>query len=155
MANIPTIELAYNFLQSSKGDASFEDIWNSIKNDIADVNKSKNELIAELYSDLVLDNRFALTSEGKWGLRDYLKFDDIKKQYDYIDKFETTEEFDDIDYSNTDSYDDSDTTNKIDASKLKLSIDDDYDEDEEEDDEDFDDSDELSLTDLGEDDYDD
>ncbi|QGS52434.1 DNA-directed RNA polymerase subunit delta [Spiroplasma tabanidicola] len=157
MATTPTIELAYNYLQSNKGDASFEDIWNNISKDIPASKKSKNEIIAELYSDLVLDNRFALTSEGKWGLRDYLKFDDIKKQYDYVDKFETTEEFDDLDYMSSESslFDDGDTTSKLETAKLKLNADDYDDEDDidELDEEEDEESDEITLVDL-EDDYD-
>ncbi|QBQ08193.1 DNA directed RNA polymerase subunit delta [Spiroplasma gladiatoris] len=156
MGTTPTIELAYDYLLSNKGDASFEDIWNNISKDIPTSKRSKNEIIAELYSDLVLDNRFALTAEGKWGLRDYLKFEDVKKQYDYVDKFETTEEFDDLDLGTDDSmFDEANTTSKLDAAKLKLSVED-YDDD---DDDDFDqmddeDSDEMTLVDL-EDNYDD
>ncbi|WP_238336028.1 DNA-directed RNA polymerase subunit delta [Spiroplasma citri] len=63
---------------------------------------SKEDVIAELYTDLVLDNRFVLTSEGMWGLREFLKYDEIKKQYDYTDQFETTEEFEDIDLDDED-----------------------------------------------------
>ncbi|AHI53377.1 DNA-directed RNA polymerase subunit delta [Spiroplasma culicicola] len=133
MANIPTIDLAFEYLQKNKGDASFEDIWNSISKDIVGSNEDKNEIIAELYSDLVLDNRFALTSDGKWGLRDYLKFDDIKKQYDYVDKFETTEEFEDIDSY---VFDDSDITGKLGKAKIMLDSSNDDDDDEETDTED-------------------
>ena len=111
MAQQTIIEMAYIFLRQNKGDASFEDIWNTISKEIHEDNDKKNIIIAELYSDLVLDNRFALTSEGKWGLRDYLKFEDIKKQYSYVDKFETTEEFDDLDQiqmMDVDAFDDED-----------------------------------------------
>ncbi|QEH62386.1 DNA directed RNA polymerase subunit delta [Spiroplasma chinense] len=143
MENKPTIEMAFDFLHNSKGDASFEDIWNAISKEIAGSNEDKNFIIAELYSDLVLDNRFALTADGKWGLRDYLKFDDVKKQYDYVDKFETTEEFEDIDYVSADLYGDSDTTSKI--GKVKDILDaDDLDDDDEDEDDDLD-SDEISL----------
>ncbi|ARU90866.1 DNA directed RNA polymerase subunit delta [Spiroplasma clarkii] len=135
MAQISTIEMAYNFLRTTHGDASFEDIWNAISKDIHGSNHRKNEIIAELYSDLVLDNRFALTAEGKWGLRDYLKFDDIKKQYDYIDKFDTTEEFSDLDNTQAldpDSFDeDEDEDDDDDYDSLddfEVDIDEDFDD---------------------------
>lgn len=113
MANLTPIEITFNLLKEKQGDASFEEIWNTISKEINGENVNKNQIIAELYTDLVLDNRFALTADGKWGLRDYLKFEDVKKQYDYIDKFETTEEFDDIDsYVHTDIFDEGDTLKK-------------------------------------------
>ncbi|AGR41653.1 DNA-directed RNA polymerase subunit delta [Spiroplasma taiwanense] len=149
MNKISTIELAFDFLKECKGNSSFENIWNAISKHIDGDNESKNEIIAELYSDLVLDNRFALTSDGKWGLRDYLKFEDVKKQYEYVDKFETTEEFEDLDF-NQDSfdYDDSDTGENILKARQLINRDNlDDDDDEEDDDDDFDDS--------FEDDYDD
>lgn len=133
MAQQTIIEMAYIFLRQNKGDASFEDIWNTISKEIHEDNDKKNIIIAELYSDLVLDNRFALTSEGKWGLRDYLKFEDIKKQYSYVDKFETTEEFDDLDQiqnMDADAFDDDDDDDDDDYS--------DYDEDEDDDDDTYD-----------------
>ncbi|WP_339022719.1 DNA-directed RNA polymerase subunit delta [Spiroplasma endosymbiont of Crioceris asparagi] len=95
--NESLIEIVYEYLLKLKGSASFEEIWKKISSKYKlDTNNQKNEIIADLYSDLVLDNRFALTSEGKWGLRQHLKSEDVKKQYDYIDNFETTEEFDDF-----------------------------------------------------------
>ncbi|ASP28741.1 DNA directed RNA polymerase subunit delta [Spiroplasma corruscae] len=114
------IELAYKYLTSVKDNMSFEDIWNAISREIEANNERKNEIIAELYSDLVLDNRFALTSDGKWALRDYLKFEDVKKQYEYVDKFETTEEFDDLDVMNSSIYDDDDTGEHVKKAKLRL-----------------------------------
>ncbi|WP_339020846.1 DNA-directed RNA polymerase subunit delta [Spiroplasma endosymbiont of Atherix ibis] len=129
MNKLSPINLTYDYLNECKDSASFEDIWNTISKDISGDNDSKNEIIAELYSDLVLDNRFALTSDGKWGLREYLKFDDVKKQYEYVDKFETTEEFGDLEPESIlglDTYDE-DTTEGVGKMKnlLNLNTDDD------------------------------
>jgi DNA-directed RNA polymerase subunit delta len=104
-------------------------------------------VIAELYTELVLDNRFALTANGTWGLRDYLKLEDVKKQYDYVDKFETTEEFDEMGGETTVFNDSEDTNENLNRISNKLSNDGLYDddddeedeEDEEDDDDDFDD----------------
>lgn len=97
--NVELLELVYSYLKKKKSSDTFENIWNDIasKSDVTVQGASKEDVIAELYSDLVLDNRFVLTSEGMWGLREFLKYDEIKKQYDYTDQFETTEEFEDID----------------------------------------------------------
>ncbi|WP_338969715.1 DNA-directed RNA polymerase subunit delta [Spiroplasma endosymbiont of Labia minor] len=112
MSKISNLELAYTYLSGLQDSATFEDIWNNISRNIEGENSHKNEIIAELYSDLVLDNRFALTFEGKWGLRSFLKFEDVKKQYDYVDKFETTEEFEDIESYMDDDFKTIDIMNK-------------------------------------------
>lgn len=96
MAKQSPIDLAYQYLKSLKADASFEEIWNKICQELKLDYDLSSDIVADLYSELVLDNRFALTSKGTWGLRDYLKFEDVKKQYDYVDKFETTEDFDEL-----------------------------------------------------------
>ncbi|AXK50909.1 DNA-directed RNA polymerase subunit delta [Spiroplasma alleghenense] len=152
---LSNIEMAYEYLKNNKESANFEEIWNSIANEIHEDNVKKNEIIAELYTDLVLDNRFALTSSGEWGLRDYLKFDDVKKQYDYVDKFETTEEFEDLDaYLATDIYDTDDNENS--GPKVIREIDhDDLDIDEDYLDDDDDDDDDDSDESIDEDIYDD
>ncbi|KAF0851073.1 MAG: DNA-directed RNA polymerase subunit delta [Spiroplasma poulsonii] len=97
--SVELLELVYLCLKKKGGSDTFENIWNEIASQSAVIvhGTSKEDVIAELYTDLVLDNRFVLTSEGMWGLREFLKYDDIKKQYDYTDQFETTEEFEDID----------------------------------------------------------
>ncbi|QHX37057.1 DNA-directed RNA polymerase subunit delta [Spiroplasma sp. BIUS-1] len=152
MSKLSPINLAYQYLNERKDNASFEDIWNTISREISGDNDSKNEIIAELYSDLVLDNRFALTSDGKWGLRDYLKFDDVKKQYEYIDKFETTEEFDDLDTEailGLDTFDD-DTGESV--GKIRKLLDQNPDDDSIDTTIDDDDDDEIDDEDLDEDD---
>ncbi|WP_425378382.1 DNA-directed RNA polymerase subunit delta [Spiroplasma endosymbiont of Polydrusus pterygomalis] len=97
--SVELLELLYSYLKKKKRSDTFENIWNDIasKSDVTVRGASKGDVIAELYTDLVLDNRFVLTSEGMWGLRDFLKYDEINKQYDYTDQFETTKEFEDID----------------------------------------------------------
>ncbi|WP_338983444.1 DNA-directed RNA polymerase subunit delta [Spiroplasma endosymbiont of Othius punctulatus] len=94
------IEQVFNILDKSKEDTvSFEKIWTEISKDMKLSKTQKNDLLADLYSDLVLDNRFALTADGNWALRKNLKLDEIKKQYDYLDNFETTEFFDEADFA--------------------------------------------------------
>ncbi|QHX36216.1 DNA directed RNA polymerase subunit delta [Spiroplasma sp. TIUS-1] len=93
--NHSIIEQVFNLLDKSKEETvSFEKIWTEISKDMKLSKSDKNDLLADLYSDLVLDNRFALTADGNWALRKNLKLDEIKKQYDYLDNFETTEFFD-------------------------------------------------------------
>jgi len=154
MATMSPIDLAYNFLKSRKSDSSFEEIWNAISQSINGSNDNKEDIIAELYTELVLDNRFALTSNGTWGLRDYLKIDDIKKQYDYVDKFETTEEFDDMG-GDTEAFIENDDTNEnLSRISNKLTNKNGYDDDDDFDADDDDDDDDDFDSDFDEDSYD-
>lgn len=126
--NHSIIEQVFNLLDKSKEETvSFEKIWTEISKDMK-LNKSeKNDLLADIYSDLVLDNRFALTADGNWALRKNLKLDEIKKQYDYLDNFETTEFFDEADMAEETSEFDSD----VDADELDNKTEDIEDEEDE------------------------
>ncbi|WP_036256386.1 DNA-directed RNA polymerase subunit delta [Mesoplasma syrphidae] len=83
---LSNIDIAYEFLKQKNDASKFDEIWNSVAEVIGAAGKNKNSVIAELYSDLVLDNRFSLTPEGTWALRENVKFEDIKKQYAYVDE---------------------------------------------------------------------
>ncbi|MFU0251799.1 DNA-directed RNA polymerase subunit delta [Spiroplasma sp. Moj] len=125
--NIKLLELVYSYLKKKKNSDTFENIWNDIasKSVVTVQGASKEDVIAELYTDLVLDNRFVLTSEGMWGLREFLKYDEIKKQYDYTDQFETTEEFEDIDLDEEDEEENDEEESLIDTLDFDDTLDDD------------------------------
>ncbi|ALA97115.1 DNA directed RNA polymerase subunit delta [Spiroplasma kunkelii CR2-3x] len=137
--NVELLDLVYLYLKKKKNSDTFENIWNNIasKSDVTVQGASKEYVIAELYTDLVLDNRFVLTSEGMWGLREFLKYDEIKKQYDYTDQFETTEEFEDIDldeeydeeYDEEDEEENDEEESLIDTLDFVNTLDDDNEED--------------------------
>ncbi|WP_348736263.1 DNA-directed RNA polymerase subunit delta [Spiroplasma endosymbiont of Ammophila pubescens] len=129
--NVELLELVYSYLKKKKNSDTFENIWNDIasKSDVTVQGASKEDVIAELYTDLVLDNRFVLTSEGMWGLREFLKYDEIKKQYDYTDQFETTEEFEDIDLDEEDEEENDEEESLIDTLDFDDTLDDDNEED--------------------------
>lgn len=134
--NVELLELVYSYLKKKKNSDTFENIWNDIasKSDVTVQGASKEDVIAELYTDLVLDNRFVLTSEGMWGLREFLKYDEIKKQYDYTDQFETTEEFEDIDLDEDDDEEDEEENDEEESLIDTLDFDDTLDDDDNEED---------------------
>ncbi|WP_342268935.1 DNA-directed RNA polymerase subunit delta [Spiroplasma endosymbiont of Aspidapion aeneum] len=106
MSEIALIDKIYEILKKTKREISFNEIWKKLKKENFINFKKEEETKAEAYTELVLDNRFALTVDGKWCLRDFLKYEDIKKQYSNIDKFMTTEEFDStVQYRNNDNGD--------------------------------------------------
>jgi len=96
MAKLSNIDAAYEYLKEKKDSAEFNEIWNSIASNINSDNENKGKLLANLYSDLVLDNRFSLTADGKWALRSNMSYEDIKKNYDYVSAFDLDQDFDDI-----------------------------------------------------------
>lgn len=97
MAKLSNVEIAYQFLQDHPEGVEFNAIWNQIVPNIHADNEDKSRLIADLYADMVLDNRFGLTSDGKWALKSSLSLDDVKRKYDFVDSFDYDADFDDID----------------------------------------------------------
>ncbi|WP_026389282.1 DNA-directed RNA polymerase subunit delta [[Acholeplasma] multilocale] len=135
MAKLSNIDLAFEYLKGKNGPAVFADIWNGISSEITAQKKNEKAIIADLYGDMVLDNRFSLSQDGTWALRDSAKTEDIKTKYaaaeaatkkvkdsdidgvdadgedlddfeDDEEEFEDDEEIEDIDPE--DSYDDQD-----------------------------------------------
>ncbi len=85
------IETVYDHLKKSHKCISFEDICKSVL-PLKSISKAEqNQLIGDLYADMVLDDRFVLTKKGDWTLRDHLKYADLQKQYKYDDNFVSTE----------------------------------------------------------------
>lgn len=63
-------DVAYDIMSKKKRAVQFSKLW-------ADVSKetgASNDMIAEFYSDLTLDNRFASLKENKWDLTERRKF---------------------------------------------------------------------------------
>ncbi|ATZ21894.1 DNA-directed RNA polymerase subunit delta [Mesoplasma tabanidae] len=82
MESLSNIDLAYELLKKRKNPMKLMAIWEAIKNKAINHKNDENEAIADLYSDLVLDVRFALSTKGEWALSDDSKIDDIKKKFD-------------------------------------------------------------------------
>ena len=81
MAKLTNIELVHQYLHNVKKPASLNEIWDAISSQIVSQKKDKISVMADLYGDLVLDNRFALTSDNLWALSGSPKVEDVKKQY--------------------------------------------------------------------------
>jgi len=105
MAKLSNIDAAYEYLKTKKDSAEFNEIWNAIAGHINADNEQKPKLLANLYSELVLDNRFSLTSDGKWALRSNMNYEDVKKHYDYVTVFDLDQDFDDLDDTTMDDVD--------------------------------------------------
>jgi len=144
MAKLSNIDAAYEYLKEKKKSAALNDIWTAIAKNNLELNENKGKLLATLYSDLVLDNRFSLTADGKWALSSNMKYDDVKKHYDYVASVDLDQDLDHLEEEKTEknSFDEvNDDNNDLDDETDKFT-----DIDEDEDDEHF-------VLDLGEDSY--
>ena len=94
---VEAINLIYDCLVKNKKGLSFEEIWNEIVENIAIPNTTRDQVIGELYADLVLDHRFMITKEGIWNLKENMQYKELQKQYDYVDQFSTTDNLRDFD----------------------------------------------------------
>ncbi|ATG97741.1 DNA-directed RNA polymerase subunit delta [Mesoplasma lactucae] len=131
MAKLSNVEVAYQFLQDKPNGADFNTVWNEVASNIHADNDDKSKLIADLYADMVLDNRFALTSDGKWALKSSQSLDDLKKKYDFVESFDFNTDFDDIEddaKSDEDEDETEDEEDDEDESTMFVSDEDSYDD---------------------------
>lgn len=63
-------DIAYEILSGKKRAIQFTKLWE----DVAKQSKANNDMIAQFYSDLTLDPRFAQLKENKWDLVERRKF---------------------------------------------------------------------------------
>lgn len=84
MSKLSNIDIAYEYLKEKKDRADFKELWSVVIQKIGTGLPNENALMAGLYSSLVCDNRFSLTPNGAWALRNHAKFEDVKKQYSNI-----------------------------------------------------------------------
>ena len=63
-------DIAYDILSGKKRAIQFTKLWE----DVVKQSKANNDMIAQFYSDLTLDPRFAQLKENKWDLVERRKF---------------------------------------------------------------------------------
>ncbi|WP_434341819.1 DNA-directed RNA polymerase subunit delta [Mycoplasma putrefaciens] len=103
MTNKTNLNLVYDYLHEVKKPTSLNQIWQAISGDVISQKKDEISVIADLYGDMVLDNRFALTSDSLWALSIDPEVEDIKRQFanNFVDESEkksrTSNSQDDLD----------------------------------------------------------
>ncbi|ATZ16111.1 DNA-directed RNA polymerase subunit delta [Entomoplasma freundtii] len=122
MTKLSNIDIAYEYLKEKKDRADFKELWEIVIQKIGRSLPNENALMAGLYSSLVCDNRFSLTPDGAWALRNNSKFEDIKKQYKNViilkddaldedfDEDETTKFYNDTEEGEFETYTKDDST---------------------------------------------
>lgn len=112
--NKSLVDLAYEFLIKRKH-AGFKEIYDYVKISKETPIEAEAKEMVNLYTDMVLDNRFLLIQDNEWGLRQDYKYDEIKKQLEFLfainddidpKKLEVTEIIDEVDDTFEESIDD-------------------------------------------------
>ncbi|PPE04771.1 DNA directed RNA polymerase subunit delta [Entomoplasma ellychniae] len=80
MTNKQNIDLAYDFLKKAKGPCKLLEVWEGIKAQVINNKSDENETIADLYSEMILDSRFALSKTQGWTVADGKKVENIKTE---------------------------------------------------------------------------
>ncbi len=65
-------DIAYDILSRKKRAIQFSKLWE----DVSKLYGASNDKVAQFYSDLTLDSRFASLKENKWDLVERRKFDE-------------------------------------------------------------------------------
>lgn len=63
-------DIAYDILSSKKRATQFSKLWEEVSKKA----NASNDMVAQFYSDLTLDSRFASLKENKWDLVERRKF---------------------------------------------------------------------------------
>lgn len=101
MAKSPMVESAYRALEKADKALTFQELWESVLEDLEIDKNSATNRIAKLYSDLTLDKRFISLPENKWDLKKRHKISEVLKSVDDIIELEDDED-EYIDYDDED-----------------------------------------------------
>ena len=98
MANRSMTDVAYDFLSKRKRCVEFIKVWQEVDGVFKFPENQARTKRAQLYSELMIDNRFASLADNKWDLRNRRKFEEVFIDPDSIiiedDDDEETEDLD-------------------------------------------------------------
>ncbi len=80
----PMVDIAYDLMQRKKKEIDFPKLWTEVSQIKGLSQDQADELIADFYSDMSLDDRFVILKDNKWGLRSRYKFEDVVIDTDAI-----------------------------------------------------------------------
>lgn len=80
----PMVDIAFDLMQKKKKEIAFPKLWDEVTQ-IKGLSQSQaDDLIADFYSDMSLDDRFVILKDNKWDLRCRHKFEDVVIDTDAI-----------------------------------------------------------------------
>ena len=89
MSDKSLLDLAYEYVESSKGSVTFKALWKAVCKAKGYDEATANQKVSQFYTTLLLDGRFVTLGENKWDLRSRHKFDkvhiDMKDVYNDVE----------------------------------------------------------------------
>ena len=80
------VDVAYDVLLANKETMKFGQIWEGVVKNLDFNNSVAEKKIAQFYTDLMLDSRFASLKDNNWDLRSRRKYEEIHISYYFFTK---------------------------------------------------------------------
>lgn len=95
----PMVDIAFDLMSKKKKEISFGKLWEEVSQIRGLSQAQADDLIAQFYTDISLDDRFVHLKDNQWDLRSRHKFEDVVINTDEImvEDDEEEEEIDDKD----------------------------------------------------------
>ena len=116
------IEIAYEFVSSRKGSASFTQIWEYVKEQSGMSEEEAERKAGQFFTNMMLDGRFVTLGENEWDLRERHTFD--KVHIDMRDVYSDVQTSDD----DSEEEEEEDEYNKVFGEAKEESVDEDSEE---------------------------
>lgn len=92
----PMVDIAYDFLSKEKKEVGFVKLWEEVSKQKGLTPAQADDLIAQFYTDMSLDDRFVHLKDNSWDLRSRYRFEDVVIDTDAI-LVDDDEEDEDVD----------------------------------------------------------
>ncbi len=80
----PMVDIAYDFLSKTKKEVVFVKLWEEVSKQKGLTPAQADDLIAQFYTDMSLDDRFVHLKDNQWDLRSRYRFEDVVIDTDAI-----------------------------------------------------------------------
>lgn len=80
----PMVDIAYDLMSKKKKEVLFIKLWEEVSQIKGLSQAQADDLIAQFYTDISLDDRFVHLKDNKWDLRSRHKFEDVVIDTDSI-----------------------------------------------------------------------
>lgn len=92
----PMVDIAFDLMSKKKKEIVFIKLWDEVSQIKGLTQAQSDDLIAQFYTDISLDDRFVHLQDNKWDLRSRHKFEDVVIDTDSILVDDDEEEEDEI-----------------------------------------------------------
>jgi len=96
MSDKSLLDLAYDYVNNSKGAVTFKALWKAVSKAKGYDEETAASKVSQFYTTLLLDGRFVTLGENKWDLRSRHTFDkvhiDMKDVYNEVEASDGDEE---------------------------------------------------------------